>query len=283
MTKVVQHPAGALFGETLRSCRIGAFRMSERIYPPKLRTPKHSHKWPFLCLLMEGAFTVNRSDASIPCAPPMLIYHSPGEIHSECFHEAGARMFIVEMEPRWFKRIGQPAGNPLGFSSGMVLALATKLHREFHAGSDSSPLVIEGLVLEILGEAARHPAGPISSGAPLWLQKARELLQLRFSEPLRLEYIAKTVGVHPVHLAQMFRKHYRCTVGDHLRRLRIEFACRELANSDSPLVDIALAAGFCDQSHFTKTFRRHTGQVPSQFRDTLRTKMVAADQNASKP
>jgi AraC family transcriptional regulator len=68
----------------------------------------------------------------------------------------------------------------------------------------------------------------------------------------------------------MFQKHYRCTVGAYIRRLRIDFACRELANTEAPLVDIALAAGFCDQSHFTKTFRRHTGQVPSQFRESIR-------------
>jgi hypothetical protein len=52
--------------------------------------------------------------------------------------------------------------------------------------------------------------------------------------------------------------------------VRIDFACVELANSDAPLVDIALAAGFCDQSHFTRTFRRYTGMVPSLFRGSVR-------------
>jgi AraC family transcriptional regulator len=43
-----------------------------------------------------------------------------------------------------------------------------------------------------------------------------------------------------------------------------------LASSESPIVDIALSAGFCDQSHFTRTFKRLTGLVPSQYRNALR-------------
>jgi AraC family transcriptional regulator len=73
-----------------------------------------------------------------------------------------------------------------------------------------------------------------------------------------------------VHLAQTFRKTYQCTIGEYVRKLRIEYACHELTNSAKPIVDIALAAGFCDQSHFTRTFRRVVGAAPSQYRDTLR-------------
>jgi AraC family transcriptional regulator len=87
---------------------------------------------------------------------------------------------------------------------------------------------------------------------------------------LKLADIAEAVGVHPVHLAQTFHKSYRCTVGDYVRRLRIESTCRELATSEAPIVEIALAAGFCDQSHFTRTFKRLTGIAPSQYREALR-------------
>jgi AraC family transcriptional regulator len=43
-----------------------------------------------------------------------------------------------------------------------------------------------------------------------------------------------------------------------------------MASSDAPLVEIALSAGFSDQSHFCKSFRFHTGMTPSQFRKTSR-------------
>jgi AraC family transcriptional regulator len=88
----------------------------------------------------------------------------------------------------------------------------------------------------------------------------------RFNDPLSLEAIAAAVGVHPSHLARVFRQQHQCTVGEYVRRLRLEFACHHLTTSDTPLAEIALAAGFADQSHFTKTFRRHIGTPPAQFR-----------------
>ncbi|MCI0337429.1 MAG: AraC family transcriptional regulator, partial [Acidobacteria bacterium] len=123
---------------------------------------------------------------------------------------------------------------------------------------------------EMLGETVRRCSTNGTHNPPRWLQQARDLLHGRFSENLTLAEVASAVGVHPVHLAQVFHKNYRCTVGDYMRRLRIEYACHELATSGKPIVDIALAAGFCDQSHFTRTFKRSTGVAPSQYRESLR-------------
>jgi AraC-like DNA-binding protein len=78
--------------------------------------------------------------------------------------------------------------------------------------------------------------------------------------------VAESIGIHPVHLAREFRKHYHCTVGEYLRRLRIEHASRKLIESDSSLVDISEAAGFADQSHFGRTFKRLMGITPNGYR-----------------
>jgi AraC family transcriptional regulator len=78
--------------------------------------------------------------------------------------------------------------------------------------------------------------------------------------------LASAVGVHPVHLARSFREAHGASVGEYLRRLRVEFAQREVLRTDAPLSEIALSAGFCDQSHFGRTFKRHTGVTPAQAR-----------------
>jgi AraC family transcriptional regulator len=50
----------------------------------------------------------------------------------------------------------------------------------------------------------------------------------------------------------------------------VEYACRQLSTSALPLAEIALAAGFTDQSHLTRVFRRQTRMTPSEFRRASR-------------
>jgi AraC family transcriptional regulator len=81
-----------------------------------------------------------------------------------------------------------------------------------------------------------------------------------------LAEIAAEVGVHPVHLASTFRRYFHHTMGDYQRQLRVEFACRQLASGCASLGEIALAAGFADQSHFVRVFKRHLGITPGAYR-----------------
>jgi AraC-like DNA-binding protein len=52
--------------------------------------------------------------------------------------------------------------------------------------------------------------------------------------------------------------------------LRIEWARTRIARDDTPLADLALDAGFADQAHFSRVFRRVTGSTPSQYRRRTR-------------
>ena len=71
--------------------------------------------------------------------------------------------------------------------------------------------------------------------------------------------------MHPVYLACAFRRHYRCTIGEYVRQLRVESACRELSKANTPLSQIALTAGFTDQSQFSRTFKRVIGLTPTRI------------------
>ena len=144
-----------------------------------------------------------------------------------------------------------------------------RLYNESHYADDATPLAIEGLVLELFASLWRSQAQLKSHIPPRWLGQAEEFLRAHFSEQLNLVTVSEAVGVHPVHLARQFRKHYACTAGDYVRRLRVEYACREIGRSGSSLAEIASAAGFSDQSHFSKVFKRLTGMTPAEYRANL--------------
>ena len=134
----------------------------------------------------------------------------------------------------------------------------------------ASPLAIEGITLEMLAEASRSRKVNVDRQPPRWLKQAIDLLKEHFSDHLTITQIATAVGIHPVHLTREFRKFHRCTIGDYIRKLRIEQACNALAHSDCSLAQIALSAGFSDHSHFSRIFKRFMRVTPTQYRAASR-------------
>lgn len=268
----VKLPAGRLYGKSLKTEHVAAFTLSERIYPPCFRTPKHAHERALFCFVVQGGFTETYGTRTHMCEPSTLLFHAPDELHAEHFHGSGGHSFIVEIEPRWLERAREHSvviDHTADFNRGTLTLLNARLYREFLEMPEVSPLVIEGLMLAIIGEASRWVMSTRVSNPPRWLERAKQLLNDRFAETLTLAEIAREVGVHPVHLAQMFHRYCHCTIGEYVRQLRIDLACRELVASDTPLCQIALAAGFSDQSHFTRTFKRYMGVPPSKYRQLL--------------
>jgi AraC family transcriptional regulator len=126
---------------------------------------------------------------------------------------------------------------------------------------------MEGVLLEILAESARSSDETHGSSAPGWLRRVRELLQDSYLEAPGLATLAGVAGVHPVHLSREFHRHSHMTVGEYIRKRRIEYASELLSNSDLSMTEIASTCGFSDQSHFCALFKRHSGMTPGKFRD----------------
>jgi AraC family transcriptional regulator len=246
--------------------------MSERVYPPSCRTPMHVHSKPLLCMVLDGAYYETHGGKTSYCTPATVLFHASNDDHLEQFEASGGRSLVVEIEPEWLARIQEHAGSAVqataAFEEGPLSLLGARLYKEFLTSDQASGLVIEGLMMELAGEIARVRR-PDEQQPPRWLERSRELIREQFATHFSLATIAEAVDVHPVHLAQAFRKHYQCTIGDYVRTLRIGFACRQLRFSDLPLCEIALLAGFADQSHFTRTFKQMVGVPPSQYRQTV--------------
>jgi AraC family transcriptional regulator len=241
----------------------------ETAYAPCAVLPKHQHECAYLCLVLQGAYSEVYGGRTRVCKPSTLIFHSPGEVHSDHFHKTGGRCFNIQVNSYWLGRVrahSMVLDSKAEFRGGVVVNLAMKLYNEFRLLDESAPLAIEGLMLEILAEASRHAELTAGRNTPRRIERAREFLHDHFHESISLEHVAKSVEAHPVYLAREFRRYHRCTVGEYVRRLRVEFACSKLSTSDEPLAKIALTAGFSDQSHFSRVIRNHTGTSPAKYR-----------------
>ena len=266
---------GCFYGEVLESRTVAGFGLVETGYSPGQKLSRHSHEHACFCFVLQGGFIETCGKRERSCNPSSLIYRPSDEPHLNHFQNAGGRCFNIAIEPRWLERVSQFSGSPgisIHWRGGLLALLAMRLYQEFRQMDEVSSLVIEGLALEMFASTARHYSAleRRERRTPRWVKQARELIQVHFSESLTLAGVAASVGVHPVHLARVFRQHYRCTIGEYVRQVRIEFASRELSVSDAPLAEIAFTSGFSDQSHFSKTFKRLTGQTPAQFRKASR-------------
>jgi AraC family transcriptional regulator len=268
---VPQLPRTSSYGEITKSREVGGFVLTETTYRPCVRTPRHSHELGYLYTVLDGSFTESLGKIERDGQPLTLALRPAGEAHSHGCGSRGAR--LLNLYPVCLDRFEGGSNllrEPDDLQGAAVPWLVSRLYREFQRTDGASSLAIEGLALEILAEASRSPAVPGERRPPRWLEQTRDLIHSRFAENLALDDLAEAAGVHPSYLARTFRVQYRCTVGEYVRQLRVEFACRAISRSDAPLAAIALDAGFADQSHFTKTFKRLTGVTPSQFRTASR-------------
>lgn len=255
-------------GKIISSRPLASFVLTEIAYDSKAYISQHSHQRACFSFVLQGAYKEVYREKVVECRPSHLVFRPAGEVHSDHFG-ANVRCLLVEFEPQWiesFRRNSMILNEPTVYHSHPLMWLATRLRRESKEADDFAALTVEGLMLEIIGEIGRSSAGLSEDNQPDWLRQARETLAENFTEQMSLSEIARSVGVHPVYLAEVFRQHYKCTIGEYVRRLRIEFASREITKADASLVDIGLASGFSHQSHFTRTFKRLTGLTPGQFR-----------------
>ena len=263
-----------LFGETLKTYVGEGLKLTETLCGPGFRAPRHSHELFQFCWIIDGGFSEECGPKTRECLPRTLITHPSDETHANKYYSSGAHCFVMEIEQRWLTRSREYSvmlDRSTECRYGLPVWLAKRLYDEFHRMDAVSPLIFEGLMLEMMAEVSRVEV-KTSDRSPRWLAQTRDLLQGNFSDDMSLESIAKAVGIHPVHLARVFRHHYGCTVGEYVRRLRVEFACRELCLTDAPLPQIALASGFCDQSHFSRTFKKVVGLTPSMYRSRFRSR-----------
>jgi AraC family transcriptional regulator len=142
--------------------------------------------------------------------------------------------------------------------------LLQHIYREYRNEDPIVALAVEGLVWQLIAEVSRQDFR--RKRAPQRLEMVREVLQNDFANPPKLTELASSVGLHPAHLSRSFHQHYGYTIGAYVRQLRVEFACRQLAETDEPIVEIALKAGFAHQAHFSTAFKRQTGRTPAEVR-----------------
>jgi AraC family transcriptional regulator len=175
----------------------------------------------------------DRVFTSEPDSQPVQLRRSYGIVEPQIAHIAGA--LIAESD----------AGNPGGLA--FVEALATGL---------SHQLVLHAGVRKPIMARLR---GGLSMVAR---RRAIELMDANVDSNLSVEFLAAEAGLSPAHFARAFRETFGLPPHRYLVHLRLERARRMLDAENAVLADVAQRAGFADQAHFTRFFKREYGVTP---------------------
>jgi AraC-like DNA-binding protein len=236
--------------------------------------PKHWHEEFFITAITGGAARFHYAGSDHAATPGTLVMIVPGEIHT---HDSdGGRSFRSMHMPWSFLEnvaadiIEQPSLP--AFSSSLVSE--PKTFREFislHQTLENSGTRLEqetlmlGFFETLLRRVSSTNSSQLKGGREiLAVRRAQQYLQEHFNREVTLEELATHVNLSPYYFHRSFCRQTGIPPHAYQIQLRLLHA-RELLRKRWPVVAIAQAAGFADQSHLTRLFKRFTGVTPAQY------------------
>jgi AraC-like DNA-binding protein len=240
-------------------------RFSEYAYPA------HAHGTWTLFIVDDGAirYDLDRrprgSDPSMVTMLPPHVVHNGRPATSQGFRE---RVLYLDGDVFGEHLIGAAVDRPVIPDPSLRRRLS-RVHDLLECADDALEAESRlGFVIERirghLDDRAHHQEW-VRAG--VLAEQLRALLDAHLLETLTLAAAGRRLGASPAHLVRSFTRTFG--VAPHAYRLgrRIEFARQRLLEGQ-PVADVAISAGFYDQSHFTRHFKRHVGTTPGRYAAT---------------
>jgi AraC family transcriptional regulator len=134
-------------------------------------------------------------------------------------------------------------------------------------------LFVEQLTFSVLAHFAERYGGlrardcVVKNGLAPWQERrSKEMMRASIGSDLSIAAVAAACRLTPNHFGRCFKRSTGDTPYQYLTQLRLEEAKRLMLTAQRSLAEIALACGFGDQSHFTRTFSRNVGMSPAAWR-----------------
>lgn len=248
-------------GHTLREHRAGPFCVSEVVHGGGLTLAPHEHEHACLHVVLAGCYreTTSRGERGHPTGA--ALFKPAGMRHANRFPQIGARTIRIEVDAR-SDDLRSLIAEPGTSDHPDLELLARQLRRELRAG-EVCALSLEAICRDAIGVVVRaRRSGP----CPRTAERCAALLRERYADPaLRLGALASELRCDRSGLARAFHKRFSCSMGDYVRALRVAHVMRLIERGEHSLARAALLAGFADQSHCTRVFRRIVGTTPGAW------------------
>ena len=251
--------------DPVRALELSSLALCAFELEPGHESRPHRHGVEAWVLGSAGTLALPAAHGTLTIGPGELAWLADDLEHHERVGPRGARCFLLRPTPELAARLRRRGSGERKARGPELLELARRLARLARGDDPLEQLEAEGVALTALALGARLAQRRERAPAP-WLARVREALEDDPRAAWSHCELAELAGVTPEHLARRFRLTFGCTVAAYRRRRRLEHARRLLRETRASLTAIALATGFADHSHFTRSFRAAFGVTPGAYR-----------------
>lgn len=256
--------------EQLPAVELLTGRIHDHAYRP------HAHEEYAIGVVEAGVQRYREPGGTYPAPAGTLYTLNPGDVHAgEAATEAGYHYRLayvpenllhsyLEIEPGAF-----PSHPHFRQRLTQDPALAREFHRVLASLTDPATCRVKAeseLVLTLRALFHRHgelvPKELPDAGAHA-IRRVKEYIKQRAAEPIPLTEMAEQAGLSRYHFIRVFKKHTGLAPHAYLTQVRV-FQAKAAIESGLPLADAALASGFADQSHMTRSFKAIFGITPGK-------------------
>lgn len=225
------------------------------------RHDRHTDALSRISLLVRGGYREEAKSGAITMRPGDVLLKSRRAAHEDAFGEHGATLVALEFLQ------DDPFDAPEAYvlwrrrSDAYAMRHAVAFLEAALAGDrDGAGVAGEDLV----ADCGRTPSR--RSAPPVWLQRIKDALDEGGLAEIDVASRARAAGAHPAHASRLFRQCYGCSITEYAQAQSVRRALAMLSERDARLSDTAAAAGFYDQSHMNRVFRRVLGRSPGAHR-----------------
>jgi AraC family transcriptional regulator len=252
------------------------FSVREHQYQAYGRMGWHRHPESYICIVSRGGFIDRSASSSLAADAGSVLVRPGGDYHATACGQDGATCLKFELKAGWLAPRDADAlfQDRLSLNRADLRLHGERIHKLMQINDSLPPaaalrtrLELESSVIDLLADLV-PPHAHYREAHEDWLEKLRLAIVENPFQPWTNSLLASMVDRHPVHVSRAFRERYGEPMGTFFRRLRLE-RCRNLiADGHTNLAEVASAAGFADQSHFTREYKRAFGTTPGRERAT---------------
>jgi AraC family transcriptional regulator len=257
---------GEYFGKHYHKLQLDDFLITDTEYTHS-KVEWHSHENPYFTYLIQGKLLEANKKETYYLKPGTLLFHNWQDEHYNIKPKEFTRGFHIELNVDWFQKYDFHSLNFQGsihLENPLTKEIMNKIFLESKNITVNSQLSIDSLLVNLFS-TLKNDSIKMDTITPIWVDKLKEILHYQSDACTSLSHLSSLLNIHPVHLSREFPKYFKTTIGNYIRKQKVNKAIALILSKKLSMTEICYECGFYDQSHFISSFKKIYGETPLQF------------------